>query len=44
MDYRSTDPDHLAEAIATEVGRQVHYGPVETDGAQRAARMISELI
>ncbi len=44
MDYRSTDPDLLAESIATEVGREVHYGKVETDGAQRAARMISELI
>jgi pimeloyl-ACP methyl ester carboxylesterase/predicted glycosyltransferase len=44
MDYRSTDPDLLAEAIATEVGRKVHYRNVETDGAQRAARMISELI
>jgi pimeloyl-ACP methyl ester carboxylesterase/predicted glycosyltransferase len=44
LDYRSTDPDQLAEAIATEVGREVHYGNVESDGAQRAARMISELI
>jgi pimeloyl-ACP methyl ester carboxylesterase/predicted glycosyltransferase len=44
MDFRSTDPDLLAEAIATEVGRQVHYHPVETDGAQRAARLIAELI
>jgi predicted glycosyltransferase len=44
MDYRSTDPDLLAEAIATEVGREVHYHPVETEGAQRAARLIAELI
>ena len=44
MDFRSTDPDLLAEAIATEVGRQVHYHSVETDGAQRAARLIAELI
>jgi predicted glycosyltransferase len=44
MDYRSTDPDLLAEAIATEVGREVHYHPVENDGAQRAARLIAELI
>ena len=44
MDFRSTDPELLAEAIATEVGRQVHYHPVETDGAQRAARLIAELI
>jgi predicted glycosyltransferase len=44
LDYRSTDPDQLAEAIAGEVGREVRYGQVEIDGAQRAARMISELI
>jgi predicted glycosyltransferase len=44
MDYRSTDPEMLAEAIAVEVDREVHYRQVETDGAQRAARMISELI
>lgn len=44
MDYRETDPDQLAEAIAREVGRQVDYLPVETDGAARAARLIAELI
>jgi hypothetical protein len=44
LDYRSTDPDLLAEAIATEVGREVHYHQVESDGARRAARLISELI
>ncbi len=44
MDYRSTDPVQLAAAIAAEVERQVHYRPVETDGAQRAARMIAELL
>jgi len=44
MDYRSTDPDLLAEAITTEVDREVRYRNVETDGAERAARMISELI
>jgi len=26
------------------LGRDVNYRPVETDGAQRAARMIAELI
>jgi pimeloyl-ACP methyl ester carboxylesterase/predicted glycosyltransferase len=44
LDYRSTDPDLLAEAIASEVGREVHYHQVESDGARRAARLISELI
>ncbi|MEX0667648.1 MAG: glycosyltransferase, partial [Acidimicrobiia bacterium] len=44
MDYRNTDPDGLATAIAIEVGRRVAYSKVETDGAQRAARMIAELV
>jgi predicted glycosyltransferase len=44
MDFHATDPDQLAEAIAVEVGRDVHYREVETDGAQRAARMIAELL
>jgi len=44
MDYRSTEPDAVASAIAAEVGRQVTYDKVETDGAQRAARMIAELV
>jgi len=34
----------VASAIAAEVGRQVSYDQVETDGAQRAARMIAELV
>jgi hypothetical protein len=44
MDYHSTDPDQLAEAIAEEVSREVHYREVETDGAARAAGMIAELL
>jgi predicted glycosyltransferase len=44
MEYAETDPDALAEAIAAAVGRPVGYADVETDGAERAARMIAELI
>ncbi len=44
MEYHSTDPDQLADAITTEVGRQVSYRHVETDGAKRAASMIAELL
>jgi pimeloyl-ACP methyl ester carboxylesterase/predicted glycosyltransferase len=44
MDYHATDPGQLAEAIADEVAREVQYRVVETDGAQRAARMIAELL
>jgi pimeloyl-ACP methyl ester carboxylesterase/predicted glycosyltransferase len=44
MDYDTTDPDALATAIAAHIGRQVNYRDVETDGAQRAARLIAELV
>jgi hypothetical protein len=44
MDYSASDPDAIAEAMATEVGRNVDYAPVETDGAARAAARIAELL
>jgi pimeloyl-ACP methyl ester carboxylesterase/predicted glycosyltransferase len=44
MEYATTDPDQIAEAIVAESGRQVDYAPVETDGAARAAAMIAELV
>jgi pimeloyl-ACP methyl ester carboxylesterase/predicted glycosyltransferase len=44
MDYTSSDPDAIADAIATEIGRTVDYQPVETDGAARAATLIAELV
>jgi pimeloyl-ACP methyl ester carboxylesterase/predicted glycosyltransferase len=44
MDYASSDPDAIAEAITVEVGRAVDYRPVETDGAARAANLIAELV
>ncbi|HEV8423587.1 MAG TPA: alpha/beta fold hydrolase [Actinomycetes bacterium] len=44
MDYATTDPDAIAEAIAAELGRTVDHRPVETDGAARAASLIAELV
>ena len=44
MDYATSDPDLIAEAITTELGRHVDYHPVETDGAARAAHLIAELL
>ena len=38
------DRDALAHAIAAEIGRPVSYRPVETDGAERAAALLAELI
>jgi predicted glycosyltransferase len=44
MDFDSATPDVIADAIASEIGREVDYRPVETDGARRAAEKIADLL
>ena len=44
MDYDTATPAVIADAIAEEIGRDVDYRDVETDGAARAAAMIAELL
>jgi pimeloyl-ACP methyl ester carboxylesterase/predicted glycosyltransferase len=44
MDFDGAPPERIAEAIADEIGREVEYRPVETDGAARAARELAELL
>jgi hypothetical protein len=45
LDYEeAADPDALADAILKEVGHEVAYRPVETDGAARAAALLAELL
>jgi pimeloyl-ACP methyl ester carboxylesterase/predicted glycosyltransferase len=44
MDFEVETPETIAEAIAEEIGRPVHYRPVERDGAARAAALIAELL
>ena len=44
MDFDESTPEVIAEAIAAEIGREVDYLPVETDGAARAAARIAELL
>ena len=44
MDFETDGPDEIAAAIADEIGREVDYRPVETDGAARAAGLIAELL
>jgi predicted glycosyltransferase len=44
MDFATTDPDAVAEAIVRTIGTAVAYRDVETDGARRAAAMIAELV
>jgi pimeloyl-ACP methyl ester carboxylesterase/predicted glycosyltransferase len=44
MDFEADGPAEIAAAIAEEIGREVDYRPVETDGAARAAKLIAELL
>jgi predicted glycosyltransferase len=44
MDYASSPPEVIAEAIAAEIDRPVDWRPVEPDGATRAAALIAPLI
>jgi hypothetical protein len=44
MDYATSPPETIAEAIAQEIGGHVDYAPVETDGARRAATRIAEML
>jgi len=44
MDFETDGPADIAAAIAEEIGREVDYVPVETDGAARAAARIAELL
>jgi pimeloyl-ACP methyl ester carboxylesterase/predicted glycosyltransferase len=44
MDFDAATPDVIAGAIAEEIGQPTSYRPVETDGADRAAALIAELL
>ena len=44
MDFDAATPEVIAGAIAEEIGRPTSYEPVETDGADRAAALIAELL
>jgi pimeloyl-ACP methyl ester carboxylesterase/predicted glycosyltransferase len=44
MDFETSTPEVIAAAIAEEIGREVDYLPVETNGAARAAARIAELL
>jgi pimeloyl-ACP methyl ester carboxylesterase/predicted glycosyltransferase len=44
MDFETATPAVIAQAIAEEIGREVDYLPVESDGAAKAAARIAELL
>jgi predicted glycosyltransferase len=44
MEYATSSPEVIAEAIAGEIDRPVDWRPVESDGAARAAALIAPLL
>lgn len=44
MEFYQTTPEILAEAITNNLNKEVCYGAIPTDGAQRAARFISQFL
>ena len=44
MDFDTDGTEEIAIAIAEEIGRDVNYAAVETDGAARAAARIADLL
>jgi UDP-N-acetylglucosamine:LPS N-acetylglucosamine transferase len=44
MVYSQTTPEILAETVIANLGKEVDYPPIPTDGAHRAAQLITELL
>jgi len=44
MTFSRTTPQTLATTVAANIGREVAYPPIATDGAQRAAKLICGLL
>jgi UDP-N-acetylglucosamine:LPS N-acetylglucosamine transferase len=44
LEWTETGPESLAAAMVAEIGRPVDYRAVETDGARRAAALLTELL
>jgi pimeloyl-ACP methyl ester carboxylesterase/predicted glycosyltransferase len=44
MEFASSTPDMIADAMVTALQEPTGFKPVETDGAVRAARLLAELI
>jgi pimeloyl-ACP methyl ester carboxylesterase len=44
MDFALATPEIIADAIAAEIGRTVDYRDVESDGAQKAAARLAEML
>lgn len=44
MQYSETTPELLAEKMISNIGKEVTYAPIPTNGAQKAAQLINRLL
>lgn len=44
MNFAETTPQSLAEAVIANIGKEVNYADIPTNGAQKAAQLINQLI
>ena len=44
MDYAKTTPEQLAEAVVSNINKQVNYPILPTKGAQESARLINQIL
>lgn len=44
MNYSKTTPNTLAKEVVNNIGKEVHYASIPTDGAQKAAKLIGKFI
>jgi UDP:flavonoid glycosyltransferase YjiC (YdhE family) len=42
--YSKTTPESLAKEVVSNIGKKVNYASIPIDGAQKAAKLISELL
>ena len=44
MTYSKTTPKSLAKVVISNIGKEVNYAIIPTDGAQKAAQLINQLL
>jgi hypothetical protein len=44
MEFATSTPDMIADAMVAALKRPASFKPVEADGATRAARMLADLL
>ena len=42
--YTKTTPKSLAKVVISNIGKEVNYAIIPTDGAQKAAQLINQLL